>query len=428
MDKYSMEIQDQMNYFALKIGNQVLHCVLYFNGNLNEEILHKAIMRSLEIENILGCRLVKQDNLVFWEKRDDLVSSMQCEIIETTNVQKELNDFLIKDIDLENDPLLQVKVFRNSNDCLCIKISHTISDAGGLKNYVSLLAGLYNDFANGTETTVKQVPISDRSQKQIFQYLEPSVLAKYSEKSKDFFRSVMPNWSFPSKGYNNSKLRFEIVKIENMLFDAMKNFSKDKKVTLNDILLTAFCCSLIKEEGYPSDKPMIIQVPVDLRRYVENSLPICNMSGTDYLNIMIENNNFVNVLDKIHEFMQLKKADYPGLTSAFAIEFLSKLDFQQAMSIAQNSMEMSKQYNVSIPILTNMGIISDDCKKFGDISAHDGYLVSPIMYSPGFMLGVSSFDNTLTLTVGYSEDSIAMENIKKFMREIISQLKESCKF
>ena len=306
-------------------------------------------------------------------------------------------------------------------------MSHAISDAGGLKNYVSLLAQLYTELVNGTEITAKYQSTIDRSQTQILQKLEPSVSNMLSEKSRDFFRSVKPNWSFPSNGYHKSKFRYNVVRIENELFNAIMETAKEKKVTLNDMLLTSFCCALLKEAGHPTNQPMLIQVPVDLRRYHEdkNVLPICNMTGTEYLNIKIENNDFTDILKKTHDYMQATKANYPGLTSAFANEFMANMDFEQAMSIAHGSMEKMKQYNVSIPIMSNMGAIPDNCKFFGNFVAKDGYLVSPVMYSPGFMLGVSSFGDALTLTIGFSEESIQIENIQKFMKLIVSELEEA---
>ena len=430
MVSYPMEIQDQMNYFALKISSQMLHCALFFEGHLDDSLLREAIRRSIEIEKILGCRLVRRDSSVFWESRDDSAHFVPFEIIETANVLEKMDSFWIQDIDLENGPLFQIRVFRNTNDCLCIKISHAISDAGGLKNYVALLARLYTDLANGAENPLKYSSSVDRSQAQILQSLEPSVSTMLSEKSGDFFRNVRPNWSFPSDGYQKAKPKYSVIRIEKELFHAIMDMAKEKKVTLNDMLLTAFCCALRKDEGYPFSQPILIQIPVDLRRYLadKNTLPICNMTGTEYLNINIDNNNFDDVLEKVHDYMQAAKTSFPGLVSAFANEFLASMGFEQAMSIAQGSMEKSIQYNVSIPIMSNMGIITDDCKSFGDLIAKDGYLVSPVMYSPGFMLGVSSFGDSLTLTVGFSEESIQIEHINKFLKRIASELEEACAY
>jgi NRPS condensation-like uncharacterized protein len=123
------------------------------------------------------------------------------------------------------------------------------------------------------------------------------------------------------------------------------------------------------------------------------------------------------------------KVNFPGLTSAFALDSLSQLDFTRAKSMIQGGMEKSVQYNVSIPLLTNMGIIPDDNKKYGHLIAVDGYLVSPLMYSPGLMVGVSSFCNNLTFSVGFCEDSVEREAIEKLLSGIrleIEKVSLSC--
>ncbi len=430
MVTYPMEIQDQMNYFALKIGSQLLNCVLTFDGQLDAQLLKEAIRRSIEIEKILGCRLVQSNNLVYWKSRDDSAHLVPCEIVESANTQKDMENFWIQEIDLENGPLIQVKLLRSDKDCLCIKISHVICDAGGLKNYVVLLSKLYSELADGKAIPDKYQSVDIRGQAQILQNLQPSVSAILNEKSRSFFTSVQPHWSFPSNGYQKSKLRYSILKIDKALFHAIMNTTKEKMVTLNDMLLTAFCCALRKEEHYPLNKPFLIQIPVDLRRYLVNNniCRICNLSGTEYLNIAIENNDFTDVLKKINDYMQTTKSNCPGLTSSFAMEFLKNAPFEQAMSMAHSSMEKSKQYNLSIPILSNMGIIPDNCKHFGKLTAIGAYLISPVMYSPGFMLGFSSFGDTLTFTIGFCEDSIHIEHIQKFQKRIVTELEDACAY
>jgi NRPS condensation-like uncharacterized protein len=428
METYSFEIQDQMNYFALKISNQMLHCVLYFEGNLDETILQKAMLHAFEIDKILGCHLILNENHGYWKTTEDLGHGCFCEVVRTNNVQKELEDFLVQEINIEKESLVQARIFRSTHDCLCIKMSHVVSDAGGLKTYVNLLAKLYTELAQESETSTPVRATVNRSQNIILQTLDAAVLTALHEKSKLFFHGAQPYWSFPSKGYDKSSLRFVIKKMNETFGQAIIKTAKDHKATLNDMFLTAFCRALQKEDGYPASQPMLVQIPVDLRRYLadKNSLSICNMTGAEFLKIMMSNGDFIRDLQTVQQYMQSLKGNNPGLTSACAQEYLGKAGFEQARSITHQSMEKSIQYKVAIPILTNMGIIADDSKKFGSLIASDGYLVSPLMYSPGFMLGVSSFRDTLTWTVGFSEKSIEKVHIQKFMESMMADLETAC--
>ena len=426
-----MEIQDQLNYFALKISSQMLHCVLYFEECLDEKIMMKAVRLSLKMEPILGCCLIFKDKQPFWESREDMDQLEFCEVIKTQNVQKDLEQFLIKPIDSEKDTLVQVKIFRDldTRDCLCIKINHVVCDAGGLKDYVGLLAKLYTTLVDSIEPKIHKPEAVERGQNQFINTLPTQLKVTLGEKSKNFMQSTLPNWSFPSQGYHTTHPAFVLERINGNQFIKLKNMAKQHNVTINDLLLTAFCLTLKKEGNHPSDRPIIIQVPVDLRRYLSDKKAlVCNLTGAEYIKVIVKDDEgFFDVLIKVREAMNFIKVNYPGLTSAFALNNLSQLDFTQAKTLMQSGMEKSIQYNVSIPLLTNMGIIPDDNKKYGSLTAVDGYLISPMMYSPGLMVGVSSFEDTLTLSVGFYEDSVKRDTMEKLLKGIGMELKKvSC--
>ena len=181
-----MEIQDQLNYFALKIGSQMLHCVFYFEECLDEMLMTKAVRQSVEIQPILGCRLILNDNHPFWESREDLDQLELCEVVETQNVQKDLEQFLVTPVDAEIDSLVQVRIFRISEtrDCLCIKINHAVCDAGGLKEYVGILANLYSELVYDIEPKLNRPEVIERGQNQLIKTLSTQLKSDLEEKSK----------------------------------------------------------------------------------------------------------------------------------------------------------------------------------------------------------------------------------------------------
>jgi NRPS condensation-like uncharacterized protein len=67
------------------------------------------------------------------------------------------------------------------------------------------------------------------------------------------------------------------------------------------------------------------------------------------------------------------------------------------------------------PALTNMGTISP--LQFGQIPAHDAYLVPPTIHVPGFLLGASTYNKTLTLSVSYYEPSHRTEDVDALMND-----------
>jgi NRPS condensation-like uncharacterized protein len=63
------------------------------------------------------------------------------------------------------------------------------------------------------------------------------------------------------------------------------------------------------------------------------------------------------------------------------------------------SAAQGKKYNVSFPLLSNFGVL--DKYRFGELEMLSGYITSPIIYPPGFMLGATTFNDEMTLSIGF---------------------------
>lgn len=63
-----------------------------------------------------------------------------------------------------------------------------------------------------------------------------------------------------------------------------------------------------------------------------------------------------------------------------------------------------------------------DSKKliFNEKEALNAFLIGPIVFPPGFMLGLSGFNESLTLTVGFSE----VPNMQPIVRNLFELMKD----
>ena len=52
---------DQMQYLIRKVSDQQIRAVIQFDGNVDQEVLRKAVRLSLDVEPVLGCRFVERD-------------------------------------------------------------------------------------------------------------------------------------------------------------------------------------------------------------------------------------------------------------------------------------------------------------------------------------------------------------------------------
>ena len=87
-----------------------------------------------------------------------------------------------------------------------------------------------------------------------------------------------------------------------------------------------------------------------------------------------------------------------------------------------DSAAQSKKYNVTFPLLSNFGVL--DIYHFGELEMVNGYITSPIIYPPGFMLGATTFNGEMTLSIGYW-GQVNSKKISEFLDSYVEGLPES---
>ena len=70
--KYKAEVFDKVQYLyeVTKFNDHQLHCVIRFNGTLNEEVLRSSVKMLLQVVPILSCVYQHNDGSDYWESVD----------------------------------------------------------------------------------------------------------------------------------------------------------------------------------------------------------------------------------------------------------------------------------------------------------------------------------------------------------------------
>ena len=336
---------------------------------------------------------------------------------ETESPEQAISAFINEAIHAYIDPQVALRVVREKEaDTVCIKLNHSACDAGGLKEYVWLLSDVYSMLATCGRTSI-QPNLGRRDQSQIVELTKnPKTLAM-----KGF---PTPTWAFPQKAGIQRLHVFSTISKDQ--FKTIKQYATDKKATVNDLLLTALYRTFFAINNITEDKPMILQVSIDLRRYLPDhkAEAICNLSGAIYTALERKSGeNFEGTLARVVASMEKLKANYPGLESAAGLEYLFSQGYAGMEKYMVQSAEMGKKYSVTFPLLSNFGVLRD--YHFGELQMTGGYISSPIMYQPGFMLGATTFNAKMTLSVGFcGEENI--KSIRSFFDTFIAELPKQC--
>jgi NRPS condensation-like uncharacterized protein len=419
--QYAASAMDKMNYIARQIGDQQLHCVLTFNNKLDIPVLQRAVEISLIVEPVLGCRFVEQKNRAWWEYREDIGQGNCFQLIESAETSDALSEFICTPADPCTDPLIQVRLYRNQIDTLCIKVNHVVADATGCKQYLYLLADLYRRLSQDINFSPASKPRTKRNERILFRHVGlRALLHAYRNRL-----SPTPTWGLPRSSMDFSGTNYAVMRLPSARFRMLIEYAHLHHVTVNDIVLTAFYRALFEILNPPYNSPLPISVPVDMRRYLSRdySLPICNFSSSMFPVLeRATNEGFEQTLARLHRTMDSLKKHHPGLNSAVYQAWIFLRGYESAKQRIQNMQALGMQYGTFYPMLTNFGVIDHRLLNFSSSSPTDAYMVSPLFYPPGFMVGVNTFRDTFTVIAGFCHTATDRKSIRRFMEQLDHEL------
>lgn len=428
---------DIYNYVArYNLSSLQIQSILKFDNRLDFDILKKAVMLSIDTEPVLKCRFV-EDEQPYWRLLDNLNMVDFCSLEITDNITQSIKNFIESPLNVDNDPMLKVKLLRSPEcDVLGLKINHICCDGAGVLEYIHLLADIYTKISKEKDSYTPVPRISGRTdQDRLFSELGITNMDSLFIPGSDI---SIPMWPFPWENGGSNTACLSIRRLSGEHFDTIIKFSKSRCVTVNDLILTA-CYRAMHEMGQPIyGMPMEIPITVDLRRYLPDrkTKAIRNFSGSEITKLaMIINEPFEETLQRVSGMMNDIKSKYPGLQSAIGLERIEKLNFYDTLAYYQVSPELknSSSYcpiysgDKCVPTLSNIGYVSRSIIKFGDNAVNDAYVLPPVVRPPGLLILACTYNSVLTLAAGYYKYTVSKVNIDKLLNKIKEELIEGCK-
>lgn len=412
---------DRVNYlYKYGHSNIQIQAVIAFDQHLDKDILKKAVRLSLDAEPILRSRFIEDDKQAYWQPYEQPDEIQWFEFVQEDNKPEGIERFLHSPFYCEGQ-MLNVQLMRaDDGDVLGVKICHACSDASGLKQYLQLLAEVYSRLCQDPD--YKPEPNMERrlDQKSYFAALgikEPLALLDTQ------FQALPPAWAFPYQGVESGKMHISMRRLTDESFDRIKAFGQTHAVTINTVILTSFFRSMFQLLHPPVGDDREICVTMDLRRSFKTnpSQDICNLSVVMTPRIYrIEEESFDQTLTRVAASINELKHAQVELSRAVLIEAQEAIDYLQLFELFQAAMPQFIETGKFSPALTNMGVVSK--LQFGQITAGDAYMVSPAINAPGFLLGVSTYQRTLTMLVVYYEPSHRTEEVEAFLDSMAGEL------
>ncbi len=195
---------DKMQFLVNEYHDRQCRCVIGFDGKAELSLLETAVRLSMEVVPVLNSRFVNHPWKPYWEKLSPPSVEIPFRFIETEEEEHTVNQFLSEPMDCKKGPQLEVALIRSGHDTLCVKISHQVTDAGGLLDYIRILSDIYSRLKKGEGYKPNDTPAGNRGLGQIFRH------AGFRQVFKGLKNWNYPvsDWGFPAIGSDCSGLAF----------------------------------------------------------------------------------------------------------------------------------------------------------------------------------------------------------------------------
>ncbi|EKQ56856.1 MULTISPECIES: condensation domain-containing protein [unclassified Clostridium] len=410
--KFKAEAFDIMQYFYGSVHEPLIHCLIDFSCHIDKAALIKAVTLSLKTNPLISCCFNIAARRPYWEEKNFTGEDIVRVVIADSNEEEQKTKLLASTIDITKEPQLKIYLFQKQDtDTLCIIINHMLCDGAGFKEYLYTLSNLYNECKSGNKNLLNAKSLPRNS----YQILNNF---KFTEKLNVFFSkynlSKQENeLKYSLQGDKNNPL-FVALDITKDEFAHIKAYAKNKDVTVNDLIITAYMKVLHKRTG---EERIIIPCPVDLRKYLypNQEHGICNLTSNFICDVIImKNDSFEDILIQVSKQIKEQKSNDNCLKPVIILELVFNL-----LPFAILHKVFNKFFTIPVTSFTNLGVIDKKQLRFNDAEITHTYITGAVKYVPYFQIAVSTYDNTCTLSCnlyGTPEDKICIEQFLMDMK------------
>jgi NRPS condensation-like uncharacterized protein len=225
---------------------------------------------------------------------------------------------------------------------------------------------------------------------------------------------------FPLSGDTDALPFILTYKLPRSRFHVLKDYSKKRHVTINDIILAAYFRALYRVLGRHQDKSLAIPCAIDLRRFLPEGKAgaICNLTATIICDIGADvGDSFDATVVKVKRDMDEKKNNFSGLGGLAMLGVLIKLlPYEIAKKLFRD-----KFINPLI-FLTNIGVIDRGRLVFDNLQVSDAFVTGSIKYPPYFQLALTSFNESITFSVAIYGSDNDREQVRNFFSMMNDEL------
>jgi NRPS condensation-like uncharacterized protein len=431
---FPMTLEDCIMHQALTLlGDGSPKFLLSFAGRIDDVRLRKAVRFSLDAEPILGCRMVEGHWKPVWQRRPDLDEIPLCEVAESSDGQPHVARFLGTPIDSARDPLVKVMVVRGASDTVCVKVAHEVADGPSAKDYVHFLVRLYRRLKEDPAYLPPTNPTGVRTISEVFRHV--GLWQRLAEVYRRRSTRRQPGgdrreWLLPlcEGADRRTGCVYLLMKLPPERVQLLKEYGWQRKATITPVFLAAFYRAL-RAIGQPVDEDAVaIGTTMDVRRFLppqRRSTTPGNVSALVHFPVNGERDStFDELVDHLMAQLQQALRDPYQIMGPPEIAMdliarslgvpLTRLLLSGMVKIGARGLRAKRSV---MSLLINYGTMApepgEDAERIVDVNFLGG-----AVQLGAIQLGVSEFEEKMTVAAGFSERFIEEAVVRRLLEEL----------
>lgn len=398
-----------------------LGCRLVFDRRLDEAVLRTAVRSSLHAQPVLGCGLRTTFRTGWWERLHDLDDRVPFSITHTEDPDRDAVALQAGTIP-DSGPQVFVGLLRAAgHDEVCFRITHNVADGQAVKQYAYLLGELYSRLM----ADPGYVPAPDLSPRPSGQGIWEHLPAEERRKARKEPRPVMPNWNLTRMAVSGAGRTIRELQVGPDRFRAIKEYGVKRGATVNDVALTAFFRAMTETVPPKPGKAMSLAFSADHRRYLRDviALPIANLAITIWLGVLYDQDDtFEATLQRVTAQTARWREALWGARSAVRAARIVKVGYRPMEALMAAIGHMSGKSTRGSPIFTNLGILDERRLSFAGALPVSARLSGPAAWGASFVPTVSTYRDTMTVSMGFCADDTCESDIQAVLRAMDAQI------
>lgn len=386
---------EKTQYIVHEFNDNTIRFALRYPGIVNADILRAAVKAVVESVDILHASFATDSIGAYWHVNQEYDETSYFQFIDVAaDPYVTACSLALLPIEPEGKAQLRCCLVQSGTDsALMLSVSHLCVDGGDGKYLLGKIVEAYNMILEKGTAEELFVKNGSRAAEQVYENVS----------SKEFF-SLFKNpvsdvkSAFPYPTQEPGRVRMVKAEIAKEFMNQARKRAKAAGATVNDILLAACYRAYANLPGVDASGAMSVMSMMDLRRHCKNgeSEGLCNMSGS--LPTVLKEGikgSFSDTLAEIAEqTREAKENPLAGLEGMPLVHGASR-----TLPMGLLLLVAGKIYGSLSIGLTNLGNVSCDLLRLGDITPCGGVFGGPLKKKPAMQVSAISFDGSAALCV-----------------------------